>query len=226
MSFETYDVYFSGKLMKDQDLQAVQNKIGAMFKLEGLKLQRLFSGQPVAIKKGIDMEQAVEYRVAFRDAGALVDIRPTGTPQQQPPTPAKPGKESGPQTPLTLSPPNSFDLSDCSAPVTPRPIPDISSLELAKPGIILDEIPSPAPLEIDTEDLELDKPGVILGPSIPQPSVEIDIGDLQLKPANPGNLEEFQPQVDKLPLPNIDHLGFAEQDEKPTGKAAFKISED
>ena len=75
MSFETYDVYFSGQIMKDRDPAEVKSRIGALFKLQGAKLDALFSGSPVAIKKGIDMDQAVKYRVAFRDAGALVEIR-------------------------------------------------------------------------------------------------------------------------------------------------------
>ena len=80
MSLDTYDVYFSGATLKDADPAEAKRKVGAIFKLEGEKLERLFSGKPIPIKRGVDMDQAVKYRVAFRDAGALVDIVPAGQP--------------------------------------------------------------------------------------------------------------------------------------------------
>ncbi|MDJ0805710.1 MAG: hypothetical protein QNJ78_02635 [Gammaproteobacteria bacterium] len=220
MSFETYDVYFSGKLIKGQDPEVVQQKIGALFKLEGPGLQRLFSGEAIAIKKGVDMDQAIKYRVTFRDAGALVDIRPAGatqTPATSPASNASPPDVAS----MTLSPPNRFDLSDCAVPLQPQPIPDISRLNLDSPGIILDNSPPPPPLEIDTGALKLDKPGVILDASPPPPALQIDTGDLQLNPPNQGSLEEFQPAVEKVMLPNIDHLDLvarAVPEEKPNSE--------
>jgi hypothetical protein len=92
VSTETFDVYFSGALLKDSDPEKVKRKIGAMFKLEGDRLERLFSGKPVPIKRAIDMDRAIKYRVAFRDAGGLVDIVPTGqaAPTAKPPPPVRP----------------------------------------------------------------------------------------------------------------------------------------
>jgi hypothetical protein len=204
----------------------VQKKLGAMFKLEGPRLQRLFSGQPMPIKKGIDMDQAVKYRVAFRDAGALVDIRPAAAPQHNPTADPEPAMETDGQTPLTLSPAKGFDLSDCKVSLAPQAIPDITNLVLEDPGVILDEQPPQEPLEIDTESLELDNPGVTLDPAEPQPPVEIDTDDLQLQPANQGSLEEFQQQAEQLPLPNIDHLEFTEPGTQTKARAESKTSED
>ena len=226
MSFETYDIYFSGKLIKGHDAEDVQKKIGMMFKLQGPKLDQLFSGQPMPIKRGVDMDQAVKYRVAFRDAGALIEIRPVETPRQPPTSASEQIKQPDTEEPLTLSPPNSFDLSDCATPVVPQVIPDITKLELEKPGVILDEHRPHAPLEIDTDALQLDKPGVTLDPSQPQPPSVIDTHDLELNPANQGSLEEFQQQVDPVALPNIDHLKFTEPDNKPRVKTDSKASED
>ena len=73
MNQESYDVYFSGACLKSADPAEVKRKIGAIFKLEGEKLERLFSGVPVPIKRGVDMDRAVKFRVTFfpgRDAGA------------------------------------------------------------------------------------------------------------------------------------------------------------
>lgn len=225
MSFETYHVYFSGQLMKDRDPAEVRKKIGRMFKLEGAKLERLFSGEPVAIKKNVDMEQAVKYRVAFREAGGLVDIRPataTVTPAPAMEAAAKTDAQQG----LSLSAPNSYDLSDCAPRVTASELPDISGLNLDRPGVTLDTSPEPEPLVIDTDDWDLDRPGVTLDESAPPPEPAIDTSELTLDPANQGSLEAYQTPVTPVPLPNIDHLDFTETEEKPRRKARFPVSEE
>jgi hypothetical protein len=197
-----------------------------MFKLEGAKLERLFSGQPVAIKKNLDMEQAVKYRVAFREAGALVDIRPAGqTTGAPPPSPAPARPTETPQG-LSLSAPNSYDLSDCTPLVTPRKLPDISSLDLDKPGVTLDTHPAPEPLVIDTGDWDLDRPGVTLDETKPVPEPRIDTSTLTLNPANQGSLEDCQKPVQPAPVPNIDHLSFVDAEDEPRSKARFSALED
>jgi hypothetical protein len=221
MSFETYDVYFSGKLLKGQDRDEVQKKIGAIFKLEGPRLQHLFSGKPVAIKKNLDMDQASKYRVVFREAGALVDIRPTGS--EQPPASPPPAEKEANSASLSLSSVNGYDLSDCTAPVEPQEIPDIDYLSLEKPGVILDDTPSVEPLEIDTSELVLDMPGATLAPASSPPTARIDTSNLQLDPPNQGSLEAYQQQVEPVPLPNIDHLEFTEQGEQSDGKASLNL---
>ncbi|MEW8029700.1 MAG: hypothetical protein AB2792_03120 [Candidatus Thiodiazotropha sp.] len=262
MTGEIYDVYFSGAIIKDSDPAEVKRKIGAVFKLQGDKLDRLFSGKPIPIKKGVDMDRAIKFRVTFRDAGGLVDIVPAGDPppvpkpaQQRPPTeqakvassdsrtevseltladgPMEPPADSNSNTtPIAvpdyeLSSAQGFDLSDCAPTVEAMEIPDISSLDMDKPGITLDESPDPEPLEIDTSSLELDKPGVTL---IEEPSPEpasIDTAALSMAPANQGTLEDCQTPVEPAPIPNIDHLNVVQPEQKPPqGKAKFDIADD
>jgi hypothetical protein len=226
MSFETYDVYFSGQIMKDRDPVEVRARIGKLFKLEGAKLDRLFSGQPVAIKRDLEMEQAVKYRVAFREAGALVDIRPAGqTPGAPTPTAAPAPRTEAPQG-LSLSAPNGYDLSDCAPSVTPGELPDISGLDLDKPGVTLDTRPAPQPLTIDTDDWDLDRPGVTLDETEPAPAPRIDTSSLTLNPANQGSLEDCQEPVRPASLPNIDHLACVDSDDETRAKARFSPPED
>jgi hypothetical protein len=226
MSQETYDVYFSGQIMRDQDPAEVRARIGDIFKLEGAKLERLFSGRPVAIKKNLGMEQAVQYRVVFRQAGALVDIRPAGhapslsSPVDQPPTRVDQSRD------LSLSAPKGYDLSDCAPSVTPRELPEFSAMDLDKPGAILDTHPLPEPLRIDTDDWDLDRPGVTLDESAPPPAARIDTSELTLNPANQGSLEDCLKPLQAAPLPNIDHLTCVEPDPVPQGKARFGLSKD
>ncbi len=277
MSLETYDVYFSGALLKSADPAEAKRKIGAMFKLEGEKLERLFCGAPVPIKRAVDMDQAVRFRVAFRDAGALVDIVPAGQPAPTPGArPAPPPRPTAPPRPpataaavagapqtgsasttesapsgfsladgplptpsdtpaanipvpeFGLSAPKDFNLSDCTPPVEPAPLPDISAMDLDKEGVILDESPEPEPLEIDTEALMLDAPGTTLieTEEIPPPPIETD--QLSMSEPNEGSLEGYAKPVEPLPLPDIEHLHLEEAEEKPKsqGKAQFVIADD
>ncbi|MEN8166484.1 MAG: hypothetical protein ABFR65_03285 [Pseudomonadota bacterium] len=217
MSLETYNVYFSGQIMKDRDPAEVRKRIGALFKLKEAGLEQLFSGQAVAIKQGVDMEQAVKYRLAFREAGALVDIRPVETGPAASASAPDPRSDVTQHEGFTLSEPNNFDLSDCAPVVKPQEIPDISALDLNQPGVILDERSQPEPLTIDTDELELDRPGISLDETAPPAAAEINTDELTLNPANQGSLEEYQQTVAPAQLPNIDHLRFTEQDEKPKG---------
>ncbi|MCU7845510.1 MAG: hypothetical protein KZQ93_16905 [Candidatus Thiodiazotropha sp. (ex Monitilora ramsayi)] len=268
MSIETYDVYFSGACLKTADPTEVKRKVGAMFKLEGEKLERLFSGKPIPIKRGVDMDQAVKFRVAFRDAGGLVDIVPEGQPAPSPsPTPAarsSPAPNTAPSETTTdpapkaspdssdltlaegplpveetvvspvvapdygLSAPQDFNLSDCAPEVEAATIPDISELDLDKPGVTLDETPAYEPLEIDTEALELDESGTVLTEEMPVDEPDINIDALSMSEPKQGSLEDCQQPVEPAPLPNIDHLHLDEEarEKRPQGKAKFEIAED
>ena len=267
MNTDTYDVYFSGACLKTADPAEVKRKIGALFKLEGEKLDRLFSGKPTPIKRGVDMDQAVKFRVTFRDAGALVDIVPAGQPAPQPkpaptPRPAAPEvstpavtapataatasglsladgplpaaeEEPAPSIPIPdygLSAANDFNLSDCAPTVEPAPIPDISGLDLDKPGVILDEHPDPTPLEIDIEALTLDEVGTQLAEEQEIPPPSIDTASLSMSAPREGSLEAYQTPVEPAPLPRIDHLSLDEKtaDEAAVsrGKATFQIADD
>ncbi|MFC1683970.1 hypothetical protein ACFL0R_00655 [Pseudomonadota bacterium] len=162
MPIDLYDIFFSGTIMEGHNEAEVKTKVGRIFKAEGARLERLFSGQPIRVKAGVDLDTAVKYRVTFRDAGALVDIKPSDAPadtgtqttqsssSQPPPQPA----ESHTSTDeISLLPPRTGSLEDCAEKVAPAPLPDISGLSMDRPGITLDETEPPPPVEINTEGL-------------------------------------------------------------------------
>lgn len=200
MNFDSYDIYFSGQIMRGQDPELVKQKIGAMFKLDSKGVERLFSGNPVRLKQGIDMEQAGKYRAAFREAGALIEIRMS---EATPPLTQQNNQRNGKHEndALTVSNPQGYDLSDCAPKVVPRVIDDLDS-DLAQPGAILDLSPPIEPLTIDTSDLDLDPPGVRL---IEEPIIntpKIDTSSLTLKPAHEGTLEDCLKPVAPATIPN------------------------
>jgi hypothetical protein len=226
MSFETYNVFFSGQIMQDRDPTEVRRKVGKLFKLEGAKLERMFSGQPVAIKRHVDMELAMQYRVAFRQAGALVDIHPAARAPAEPNAAAGSATNHGAAQGLSLSAPRAYDLSDCAPALAPQELPDISRMCMHEPGVILDTSQPAEPLQIDTEGWQLDRPGVELDESEPTPTALIDTSALTLNPANQGSLAEFERVVTPAKLPIIEHLACIEPEHESSDGVRFRLSED
>ena len=82
-----YNLIFKGELVKSVDLETAKKNISQLFKVNGPKLDALFSGKSVTLKKGLDFETANKYRVAIKKAGARVDlVEQDSTPKQAPTT--------------------------------------------------------------------------------------------------------------------------------------------
>ena len=200
MSDELFDIYFSGKVIDQDQLPEVKQKIGKLFNASEAVLDKLFSGQPTKIKKAVDMDTAIKYRVKFREAGAIVDIRPC---QSAPPAPTSTEASTPASTPAGEAIPKS-NFSAAEA-VTPEPAeapatetsapqeaavasaPDSIDASLALPGSIIDDTPEPPPANYNTD--------------------QFDLGE-----ANSGSLEEFAETVIPAAIPDISALDVEETD--------------
>ncbi len=210
---KAFDVYFAGELLEGHELEQVKSAVGEMFGLSGPRLEALFSGVPVRVKKNLSAEKAGRFRKAFLELGALVQIVPAG---QQPPDPAdrpsRPQVRQAPSSPaagggLTLAPLE--PLRPPPAPEPPRV--DLSPLEVAPPdgGPLQPASPSPpppgtgdlslAPLDgtphqpprpaggeiPDTSHLEAVPPDAGPAPAQPPSPPPPDTGGLRLEPLDP-----------------------------------------
>jgi hypothetical protein len=191
MPIQQFDIYFSGQILEGQDPAEVRERIRRLFNAQDDQLQRLFSGEAVRIKGGVDEEEASKYRLAFREAGALLEIRVAEAAAASSPTPAaetraqESDKDSGN---LTLLPPNTGSLIDYAPEIEPREIPDISSMTLAPEGSTIDESEEP-------------------------PAADIDTGNLTASPAQSGSLEDCQQPVEPYPIPDISNLQIEQPEE-------------
>jgi hypothetical protein len=196
MPAQLFDIFFSGQIMEGQDPAEVRERIRRMFNAQDDQLQRLFSGEPVRIKGGADEEEASKYRLAFRDAGALVEIKlaeAADSEEMAAPAVSEPsatGRKSA-DSGLTLLPPNTGSLIDCAREIEPQEIPDISSLALSPEGTLIDESEEAPPAEIDT-------------------------GELTVSPAQSGTLEDCQQPVEPYPIPDISDLQMESSEEEDT----------
>ncbi|MBQ25464.1 hypothetical protein [Alcanivorax sp.] len=76
MSDARFHIVFSGKLVGGADLATVKSNLGRLFKMDSARVEKLFSGQPVVIKKDADQATAMKFRALMKQAGAECEIRP------------------------------------------------------------------------------------------------------------------------------------------------------
>ncbi len=137
---QAFDVYFLGETLPDADPTSVRQGVARLFKIQEDAAERLFSGKPLRVKQGLDVEAASRYRAAFRDVGALVQIVPAG----------------GPPPAAKVS--EAVDTQDPKDPTAEQKLPTIGvdedDITLAEPGAIIDPSPPPASADIDISNLE------------------------------------------------------------------------
>jgi len=212
MPAERFDIIFHGQFVKGQDPAQARIQVGRLFKASEAQLARMFSGRPVLIKQAVDLEAASRYRLAFRQAGALVEIRPS----TQPPTadsnsaPNSMAKDAD----FSLAPANSGSLEQYAARVQPAPLPNISGIGLAPADAVPEPTRDTGPAPIDTSDLAL-----VEGQNwsledcqpLPLPEVLPDISALDL--AAPDDESHIPPEPPPLPLPDISQLALEQRED-------------
>lgn len=183
MLTQTYDIYFSGKIIDGNDPTETRVQVGKLFKANHNQLEKLFSGNPVKIRSDVDEETATKYRITLQKVGALVEIKPSSTTTTNSIETRDNNNDSRHDATdnLTLMPAGTGSLIDYAPIVTPQPLPETDHLSLAPTGTIIDESPDPKPVEINTDGLSVN-------------------------PANSGTLEDCKKEVEPYPIPDITHL--------------------
>lgn len=183
MADPKFDVYFSGQILDGFDPSQVRQKVGAIFKANEAMLGKLFSGQPVKVKGGVDQDTAIKYKLTFRKAGASVEIKAVRSEAVKPAPVAKPASK-----------PVAKAFSSAAKPV-------YTSAPEGKPGLAnLDYERGMVDIAIPDANFSLDPEGVMIDQSPPEKPKQIAITtELELNPANVGSLEdcavEEEPQV-------------------------------
>lgn len=97
MADQQYDLFFNGQLLEGHFEDFVKADIKALFKANDAYVDRLFSGEDVAVKKAVDKTTAIKFQQAFKKAGAklIVKVHSPGAPATQPAKPAV-STETGP----------------------------------------------------------------------------------------------------------------------------------
>jgi hypothetical protein len=154
MSEPRYDVFFRGDIVPGQSLNEVRDRLRQLFQIDEARLNALFSGRPMAIRRHLSAGDAERYRVALREAGALVELRPLDIPVE----PVSSDQPPSPDGDWSLAPVGTEVLRpEERIPVVPVDV-DISGLEVAPPGVEVlreDERRPVVARDIDTAHLRL-----------------------------------------------------------------------
>jgi hypothetical protein len=89
MAETTYDLVFRAELLPEGDGANARSTLARVLKLDDTRLQQLFSGGVVYVRRGVDRDTAVRFQAAFRQAGARLRVIPLETSTfVEPPAPA------------------------------------------------------------------------------------------------------------------------------------------
>jgi len=88
MSDQQFDIIFRGDIVFGHQLADVKTRLQQLFKADATKIDALFSGRPVPLKRGLDEASAQKYKEALVRAGAQVDIVVMGETRPAKPQPA------------------------------------------------------------------------------------------------------------------------------------------
>ncbi len=197
MGQNTFEVVFSGKLVEGAVLEQVKARVAAMFKVEVAKVERLFSGATVSIKKGLDEATAKKYQMALHKAGAVCRIvdRAAATLAKTPaarPVAAQPAArpKAAPAQAVTGNAAAKLGLQKSVVKAPPQGLGELGGAHIDAPGTTLvehQEIPEP---QIDTTGLSLDQVGVELSAHEEIPEPQVDISALSLGEAGEALGEE------------------------------------
>ncbi|BFM18279.1 hypothetical protein R50073_44620 [Maricurvus nonylphenolicus] len=112
MSAELYDIVFRGDILPGHQLIQVKQRLAQLFKADEARINALFVGGAVPLKRNLDKAAAEKYQAVLRKAGADVQVAPAGSvtakkPPQRKPRPARTAAAASQPTssPAPSSPP-------------------------------------------------------------------------------------------------------------------------
>lgn len=111
MSAETFDIVFRGDIAFGQNLVDVKSRLQQLFKIDAAKVDALFTGKPIVLKRALDAASAEKYRDVLTKAGALIEIAPSKPVEAQPAPAPKP-------EPRPLAAPAPANTNNSDAPAT------------------------------------------------------------------------------------------------------------
>jgi len=172
MSENLYQIVVTGELSDGTYLPVVKTKLAALFNSPAEKLDPLFSGKRVVIKKGLTEATAQKYVAAVQNAGLRCVAEAMAA--EAPPVLAE-GTTAG----MSVAP---VGTTLIDPPAVTAPVIDISSYSMAPVGETLVEAPTAPVVEIDISAFSVAPVGDNLLEHTPQETPSIDISALSVAP--------------------------------------------
>jgi len=206
-----YNLVFQGHILEEASLDEVKNNLGHLFKADEKKIDHLFSGKPVIIKKNLDSATAEKYLSVLKKAGAkvkAVKIIADATVATN-----NVAESTQQETPLQGTENSAHSASSLSS--TAESHDTVLTLAEANTGV-LPTSPGKAAVEVpDISHLSMSPPqsgSLEEFAEIIAPAVIPNTEHISLAAPNTGSLEEFIQPVEAVELPDISAIKLAEQD--------------
>jgi hypothetical protein len=229
MSEKRFNIVFKGEISPGADEATVKANVAKLFKANDKVLARLFSGEPIAIKKDVDKAGAMKYRALMKRAGAISYAQDVSEPldasSSKPAAKAEPVSSKPQPSAPQAAKSETQKTSDVDAPewgvapagsiiveheeVEAAEIPDISSMSMAEVGADIVENPEEMEFqEIADLDADLAPVGSDMGEENEVVPVEIpDLGGLDLAPVGADVADPVE-HNDPEP-PDVSSIGLA-----------------
>lgn len=223
MSDKTYAIAFDGTLVEGAKLDQVKANVAKLFKAPLAKVEPLFCGKRIAIKRGLDKATALKYQVALRKCGAVTQVVDTAAAakkkaqilaakkkqaqaaaaKQQ--AVAQPAPDTGLVRSVVKEAPSGDVLAGVSIDAPERISPeeeveelqvDISQFDTAEAGTLLVEPEPDVELDIDIPDLGVADPGAQLTEPHEEETLEVDLSGFSM--AEPGEQIVEPEEIEEL----------------------------
>lgn len=222
MSEQRYDIYFRGECLDGFDDNQVKQGIAKLFKATPDKVQVLFSGKVVALKKGLDKATAIKFKQALEKAGARIYIKAAAG--SQPAAQAKDSTRPAAKPEQPSQPAASGELgvlptgSDVLTPEERRQYEeldlDLSHIQLQSAFAPVENETTPAPPPPDVSHLSAAEPGSDILEGYQNDDIPLSEPDTSyLSMAEVGaDLQELADAMndESIPLPDTDYITIAE----------------
>ena len=105
-----YRLVFSGEVAEGQHPAVVKKRLATVLKLDDERMDILFAGKPVVVKKATDGKTAARYQDAFQKAGARLRVLPVEDAAAAPAAEPDPAPEQPASSPQASPPPQAGEL--------------------------------------------------------------------------------------------------------------------
>lgn len=226
MSEPRFDIIFRGECLNNFPMEQVKQQFATLFKASPEKIEQLFSGNPVTLKKELDRESTLKFKQHFEKIGAKIHIKPSGValaPAAQavtttaPPTPQQAAPSAVQNQPslalaaatLDILPVGSDILTAAERSKTDAVAPDTSHLSTAAVGSDLLEgfaDTQPTAIAPDISHLSMAEVGSDINPHA-KAEIDIQVPDISFI-----DLAELGADIDPSektappPAPNVEHI--------------------
>jgi len=186
-----FHLVFRGELTGTLPEETVRQNLARVFRMSADRVADLFSGKPVVIKRNVDEATARKFESAFRNAGAVCELRPverssestaaaarepanTDTGGRQASAPA--GRGAATRSSIAAAGDPHGTIVDVAVPT------DLGDLAIDDSGQPLQPPAAVEPPRIDTSELDLAPDGGSLSQAAKPEAPRIDTSGLELEP--------------------------------------------